>query len=267
VRSLWNHTARMRALACSIAAAMAAAACVSGPLATSADEASADDRVPPYLRPLSDQPWSVMTADGWNYLRRTSSRDDDIVADPSAPRSGPDVLRIIFPPTMAPNTEPTVHWLHLPGPTEVYARWWIKLSPNWKPSPAGGGKMTFLHAAPSGQGQVYMALFGPAPHLVEVNTEWSPYGQKVWDQNVNITRIRYGRWYEVDWYVRFASPPGAANGILRWWVDGTLNGDHTDVVFPAPSTGFEQFEFAPTLQNPPPEEQYMYVDHTTVSIR
>jgi hypothetical protein len=43
-----------------------------------------------------------------------------------------------------------------------------------------------------------------------------------------------------------------------------LNGDYRDVHYPI--GGFGQFEFAPTLQNPPPEEQYMYIGHTYVSI-
>jgi hypothetical protein len=50
---------------------------------------------------------------------------------------------------------------------------------------------------------------------------------------------------------------------MRWWVNGVLNGAYTDVRFPG--CCFQQFEFAPTLQNPPPAEQYMYIDHTYVS--
>jgi hypothetical protein len=50
---------------------------------------------------------------------------------------------------------------------------------------------------------------------------------------------------------------------IQWWVDGVLNGDYRDVI------GYRsgsQFEFAPTLQIPPPAEQYMYIDHTHISI-
>jgi hypothetical protein len=223
---------------------------------------------PQGLVPLNDQPWNGLTANGWQYLRRTSSKDADIVSDAAAPFSPPHVLRIVFTPSMAPDSEPSVHWIGLPRPRAVYTRWWMKLSPNWTASPAGAGKMTFLHTWPDGQGQVYMSLIDPrAPHRVIVNTEWAPYGQKVWEANVTTSTISYDRWYGFAWYVKWESSPGAGDGILRWWVDGALNGDYTNVTFPAGGIGFQQFEFAPTQQSPPRAEQYMYVDHSYVSAR
>ena len=59
---------------------------------------------------------------------------------------------------------------------------------------------------------------------------------------------------------------GANDGIIRWWVNGVLNGDYRNVPYPA-IRGFVEFQHAPTLQNPPPAEQYMYIDHTHVSGR
>src|SRR3989442_1504390 len=123
------------------------------------------------LAPFNDQPWNGLTGNGWRYLRRTASKDSDIVSDPTAPVSPPQALRIIFTTDMARDSEPGVHWIGLP----------------------------------------------------------------------------------------------AVEGGYSGWVDGVLNGDYGDVRFP--SGGFVQFEFAPTLQNPPPAEQYMYVDHTQISIR
>jgi hypothetical protein len=233
-----------------------------------ARDAAGPLHVEPDLPPFNDQPWGRLSGNGWSYLRRTSSRDDDVVADPTAPFSPSDVLRIVFTPDMGEDHEPSVHWIGLPATREVYAAWWIKLSANWTASPAGGGKMTFLHAAPNGQGQVYSGLFGAsAPHHISVNTEWEPYGQHVWDPNVATTPVRYGEWYRIEWYVRWESAPGAGDGVMRWWVNGVRNGDHANVRFPTGSAGFQQFEFAPTLQKPPAQVQYMYVDHTYLSIR
>jgi hypothetical protein len=204
----------------------------------------------------------------WGYLRRTSSKDATITTDASAPFSPSSVLQIVFTPDMLPDSEPSVHWIGLPNAKEIYTGWWIKLSTNWSPGPAGGGKMTFLHAAPNGQGQVYSGLFGAtAPHHVSVNTEWAPYGQHVWDPNINVTPIHYGEWYRIEWYVKWESAPGAGDGVMRWWVNGVRNGDHRNVTFPDGGAGFQQFEFAPTLQRPPAQVQYMYVDHTYISIR
>ena len=250
--------------------AIAASACAGHPSQPSPDRPVGTSQAlePEGLVPFNDQRWAGLTGNGWGYLRRTSSRDADIARDATAPFSPPDVLRIVFTPSMTRDTEPSVDWLRLPQrPREVYARWWMKLSANWTPSPAGGGKITFLHVEPSGQGQVYTGLFGArAPHHISVNTEWAPYGQKIWSPNVTSSPVSYDRWYEIEWYVKWASSE-AADGILRWWVDGVLNGDYAGVTFPAHGGGFQQFEFAPTLQNPPPEEQYMYIDHTYVSAR
>lgn len=239
-------------------------ACSRGGAAHSLPSAGGEDD----LDSLNDQSWNQVTGGGWNYLRRSSSKDGDIVVDSTAPFSPPNVLRIVFTPDMRRDHEPSVYWIPLPKVKEVRTVWWIKLSPNWTPSPAGGGKMTFLHAWPNGQGQVYTAFHGSqAPHWIIVNTEWAPYGQKIWAPNVSRTQISYNRWYGIDWYVKWESSPGAGDGILRWWVDGKLNGEYTDVEFPVNGIGFQQFEFAPTLQNPPPADQYMYVDHTGISAR
>jgi hypothetical protein len=232
------------------------------------------DRLPTAMTPLepasgparvTDQPWDSLTANGWNYLRRTSSKDADIVTDATAPSSPPHVLRITFTPGMSRDTEPGVHWTRLPEPREVHASWWVKLSANWTPSPAGAAKLTFLHTGPDGQGQVYTALGGAsAPHSMVVNTEWAPYGQRFWEPNVTTSPIAYNRWYRVEWYVKWESVPRAGDGILRWWIDGVLNGDYRNVRFPDEGTGFQQFEFAPTVQKPPPADQYMYIDHTAI---
>jgi hypothetical protein len=240
--------------------------------------------------PLSDQPWDRIVQpermgrfaararallfsepegnDEWGYLRRSSSKDDDIVIDGTAPVSPPHVLRIVFTPDMRKDHEPSVHWIALPSVRTVYATWWIKLSANWTSSPAGGGKMTFLHFAPSGQGQVYTGLFGSTePHRVSVNTEWAPYGQKIWDPNRETTPILYDRWYRIEWHVKWESSPGAGDATIAWRVNGTLNGEYTNVRLPEGAAAFQQFEFAPTLQNPPRAEQYMYIDHTSIAAK
>jgi hypothetical protein len=235
------------------------------PTAASPTAVTPVDTTPPSaaLR-VTDQPWDAVIGNSWNYLRRTSSKDADIITDVTAPSSPPRVLRITFTPGMGRDTEPGVNWTRLSELTAIHASWWIKLSANWISSPAGAAKMTFLHAT-AGQGQAYTALTkSRAPHSMIVNTEWNPYGQKVWEPNVATTPIVYDHWYRIEWYVKWESMPRAADGILQWWIDGVLNGDYRNVNFPAVA-GFEQFEFAPTVQQPPPVEQYMYIDHTWIT--
>jgi hypothetical protein len=219
---------------------------------------------PQVLAPVTEQAWDTPMGAGWSYLRRSGSKDDDIVTDDSAPFGTADVLRIIFTPDMRRDSEPGVHWRLLPNANEVYAEWWMKLSPNWKSSPAGGGKIAFLWAR-EGIGQMYSGLFGSQePHHISINIQWQPHGQTVWDPNVARTPIYYNRWYRIGWYAKWPSQRGG-NGTVRWWVNGALDGNYTDIQFPAGLTGFLQFEFAPTLQFPPPAEQYMYIGPTRIT--
>jgi hypothetical protein len=219
------------------------------------------------LVPFNDQPWDRVAEHDWSYLRRTASKDSDIVVDATAPVSSPQALRMIFTTDMARDTEPGVHWIRLPSVKEVYAGWSVKWSRNWACSPAGCGKIAFFHTAAERSAYINYGDFGRTsnPHTISINTQWAPYGQRVWPANRALTTITPGTWYRIEWYIKYASHASAADGVMRWWVNGVLNGAYDDVRFP--SGGFVQFEFAPTLQNPPPAEQYMYVDHTVLSIR
>jgi len=249
---------------------------------------------------LNDQRWTCDSplmferlCDGWAYLRRGSSQDADIGADVTAPFSPDSVLRIIFTPDMPANTEPGVNWIDwpdVPGVEEIYVAWWMKLSPNWTSSPVGSG-IGFLRAQDGG-GQVYTGLYHPCawpeseatcspqadgpPYKIGVQTLWEPFESQgvggVWYPNVHTTWINPGEWHRVEFYYRWETAPGpnagdgSRDGIIRWWVDGILNGNHTNVEYPT-LRGFEQFEFAPTQQYPPPPgvTTYMYIDHTHIS--
>lgn len=224
-------------------------------------------------RVLNDQSWLQLTGNGWSYLKRTNPRDAVIALDATAPKSPSSVLRIFFTPGMQPDTEPTVHWMALHGETEIETEWWGKLSPNWTASPAGAGKITFLMG---NGGQVYTNYYhqggnevtgwvpGP-PYRFGINTEWAPYGQKLWLPNKTVTLIPLDKWVRFRAYYKWASAAGAADGILRFWVDDVLNGDYANVQYPA-NRGFIEFQYAPTRQNVPPTEQWMDIDHTIVRV-
>ena len=109
---------------------------------------------------------------------------------------------------------------------------------------------TALNHPPSGVGPPFQAV---------ARTEW--LGRYYLPQTP--TPINPGDWMFYEWYVKLASP-GATDGVLRWWVNGNLNGDYTDVPG-TPASGFGEFQIAPTVQQAPPTEQYMDVDHISVS--
>jgi hypothetical protein len=84
---------------------------------------------------------------------------------------------------------------------------------------------------------------------------------------VAATPINAGEWHRIEFYYKWETTPGVSgDGIIRWWVDGALNGDHTTVRYPT-QRGFLEFQYAPTIETAPPAEQHMYIDHTRVSGR
>ena len=211
---------------------------------------------------LSEQPWDDLVGLGWNYLRRASTLGADVVNDSSAPFSPPHALRIAFTPDMPRDATPSVHWMSLPQVREVYTEWWMKLSPNWTTSTVGASKMSFLWPR-EGEGQIYSHIGGMGlPHRININTEWAPYGQRFWEPNLTTTPIVYDRWYHIEWYLKWASAPGRADGVIQWWVNSVPNGDYRTVQFP--SCCLIQFEFAPTRQFPPTDVQFMLIDDASV---
>jgi Tol biopolymer transport system component len=227
---------------------------------------------------FNDQPWDDLTG-SWNWLRRGSSKDPDIVADTAARFSPQNVLRMIFTPDMENGSEPSVHWIGLPGVDEIYTAWWIKLSPNWTAGAGTASQITYLFAG-DGMGHVSTGFAHPCvwpqecnpevqgpPYKITAITNWEPYGQQIWYPNMATTRINPGEWHRVEFYYRWETTPGVSgDGVIRWWVDGLLNGNHATVHYPS-QRGFLEFQYAPTLETAPHAEQHMSIDHTRVSVR
>lgn len=219
---------------------------------------------------VNDQPWDSLTANGWSYLRRSATKDAVIATDTTAPFSPTHALQIIYTPGCCIDAEPGVSWISLPGVREIFTGFFVKLSANWIPNPAGGGKIGFLFTDVGGQ--VYTNYYHPSdtvqgpPYRIGINTEWAPYGQQIWYPNVATTPINNNEWHRVEVYYKWETTPQVSNdGILRWWVDGALNGNQTAVHYPA--ARFIEYQFAPTVQFAGPNERSMFIDHSYVSVR
>jgi hypothetical protein len=229
---------------------------------------------PPWLSEFDNQPWDNLTGaqpwgawtEPWSWQTRASSMDPSIVEDPTAPFSPLNVLQMIFTPDMGYGREPSVHWIALPPTTEIYTGWWLKLSPNWTCAlNEWCTHVTYLFAQ-NEDGQVYTGLFHPSgdqagpPYRVGANTEWAPYNTNRLLPNVDTTWVNADEWHRIEFFYRWETSPDAGDGIIRWWVDGVLNGNYTDVHYPQ-TRGFIEFQLAPTFGTPL-ETQYMFVDHT-----
>ena len=226
---------------------------------------------------FNDQPWNDL-AGGWGWLRRGSSKDPDIFAEATAPFSPQNVLRMIFTPDMANNTDSSVHWLGLPGSDEIYTGWWMKLSSNWTPTSSAATQISYLYGG-GGGGHVFTSFTHPCvwpdqcspevegpPYKITATTNWDASGRILYP-NVTATPINPGEWHRIEFYYRWETTPGiSGDGIIRWWVDGTLNGNYTAIHYPS-QRGFLEFQYAPNREFATAEEQYMYIDHTRISVR
>ncbi len=50
---------------------------------------------------------------------------------------------------------------------------------------------------------------------------------QIYRPNRTATTIRRGQWYRLEFYVRRAGTQGGQDGVIRWWVDGVLQGELT----------------------------------------
>jgi hypothetical protein len=76
--------------------------------------------------------------------------------------------------------------------------------------------------------------------------------------------VTLGQWHQIEWQVDCGTT-GQANGIVRWWMDGQLIGEWTDVQFPA--GGFAEYEQSPTwggLTDVKLHTDYYWFDHVVL---
>ncbi len=237
---------------------------------TVASGSSGSSNEPPGMILINEQPWNCLSCNGWNY--RADAGWADIQTDAAAPKSPSSVLRVVFPTTMPRDNGPSNEWIYFANPNfwhEIFVSYWIKWGDPWDARDQGA-KISFMWA--QGGSYIYaVQVAGVAPYHVGMVVGWPPYGYSygdggVWHPNVTTTSVVTGQWYFVEEYFKYPTTPGGSDGVIRWWVNGTLNGDFRNVVYPA-DLGFEQFEFPFTHQATPLAQSYVYVDHTHLSGR
>jgi hypothetical protein len=134
------------------------------------------------------------------------------------------------------------------GYREIYCAWWGKLSDPYDFDNVGQ-KMTFLFNGGGGVGgQAFMSIgtdmrtyvmpeypdpppIGPAYHIRTVNQP-------------DVVLYTPGVWHLSEWYLKLPVTNDPANSLLRWWLDGKLQGEYNDVWNAYP---MDMFQFSPTF--------------------
>lgn len=86
--------------------------------------------------------------------------------------------------------------------------------------------------------------------------------------NVAARPVVPGTWHRIEWLLAYNTTTGPANGIVRWWLDGELIGDHTDVPFP--ESPLAEYKLSPTwggVGEVKSQDDYYRFDHIYISGR
>jgi hypothetical protein len=163
-----------------------------------------------------------------------------VVVVPDVPSPSPasgSAFQIVYPQGHPSGYDASRQRFAFPaGVREFYASIAFRPDPNWHVMHAGSNMGTKLFHIWNGDGHRFVNYI--------LTTEGSEVGAEGWLQpNQGITRaddaIPAGEWAVIEMRWRL-NDPGQANGVVRWWVNGHLIGDYTNVE-PLSGDGSENF--------------------------
>ena len=155
-------------------------------------------------------------------------------SDATAPASAPGVYDFVYPQGMVEGNAPaTVYFAGLNN-SEVYVGFYWKASSPFDTGPDGNKIAFIFNGGGSAGGQQFLIL--KPDGMLHVLPEY-PGDYKWRDPNVNATTVTLGVWHKVEWYTNVST------GVMKFWLDGVLQGSYTDVVNPVK---FDMFQFSPT---------------------
>jgi hypothetical protein len=220
---------------------------------------------PAGLVTLTDQPWNAITGAGWN---RRAGGTDEIVADATAPLSATNVLRYTYPVGLVDGVAPATQYYPL-NTKEVFIGMWWKPSNPWQGDASSVNKIQFLQVLHS---SIYMTMYGHngGSYELRTNAQWPEMGSAWMTPNVSSGIVTLGQWHRLEWYLKYESTYGAGDGIVRWWMDGVLVGNYTNVRYPNDG-GFVEYQISPTwggnTGDVKTQTDYYSFDHSHLSKR
>jgi len=220
---------------------------------------------PAGLTLLTDHVWTALSGDGW---KRRDSNYDRIVDDPTAPEPGRKALEYLYPSGFAGGAAPATHFYPVSTRKEIFVGLEFEASQPWQGHVSLVNKIQFLLTS---NADVMMAMYGPpaGPFELRAIPQWRENGDAWLLPNAANPPVALGHWHRIEWYVKYATASGAHDGIVRWWMDGVLVGDHADVAFPDDS-GFVEYQISPTwggVGDRKTENDFMRFARTSISAR
>ena len=212
----------------------------------------------------TDRALDALTGRGWAI--NNANKLATIVADPAAPLTAQNIGQWRYPLGFPGGSAPATMYYRLPSLfTEGFVGVWWKPSNPWQGHSSNVNKIYFLLGGVCGN--LIPVMYGPTggPYQLRVAPEWGSHWSWL-TPNANAIPIALGTWHKIELYFKY-NTPGEANGIVRWWMDGTLIGDYANVSFP-PSGCFAEFQFSPTwggVGDVKRETDYFWFAHAYIS--
>jgi hypothetical protein len=197
---------------------------------------------PPGFTVWAEWPLDALRGEGWEVNNPHGHAEVVAVAD--APASPPSVGRWRYPAGFAGGEAPANLYRGLPPAFhEGFVGVWWKASDPWQGHQSHVNKIFFLLGGACGN--LVPVMYGPpgGPYELRVAPEWGADWRWL-TPNAAPAPVALGRWHSLELYFRYHRGD-AADGIVRFWLDGALVGDHVNVRFPEPGC-FREFQFAPT---------------------
>ena len=211
------------------------------PLAPSTGWANAPASYPA----ISDQPFDLLNSLSWG-TDWNAAGNMGIAVDQTAPQSPSNVLQFTYPAGFAGGSAPAMEYRDFPLATHLYGGFWWKANSNWQGHNSNVNKLAFVYE-PQSAGDTYICFYGPpgGPYQLQVALEFVNADTRDFLlPNVNNVPVTLGAWHKIEWQMEYNTTTNPANGTMRWWLDGTLIGQYTDVLFP--SIGMGEFQLSPT---------------------
>ncbi len=215
----------------------------------------------------------VRGAEGWATYEY-AERQFTIVSQSSVPQSPTKVGQMTFPAGF-PSTgvSPSQAGKSLPaGTRRLYLRFWMKLSPNWQSHASGVNKIFHIWMTQPSKNRIFLSFYGQNPAALQftVHSQNTPAGSVNYTQNVGRRVTRAGQWQRYE-LLLVMNTPGARNGEIHAWVDGTKVMAYTGVpfVYAGEPAVLNDVHWSPTWGGTggPAVRQtmYMWLDHVYIS--
>jgi uncharacterized protein YjdB len=215
---------------------------------------------------ISENPFNALDVLSW----RTSWNDAGLLTvsvDPAAPVSPSNVLQFSYPIGFVGSKAPAMEYIDFPLVTHLYSGISWKANANWQTNSSNVNKIEFAYMD-QGSGDVYLCFYGPqgGPYDLRAALEFTNGDTRDFlVPNVNNVPVVLGQYHQIEWQIEYNTTTNPANGTMRWWMDGKLIGQYTDIQFP--NTKIIEYQISPTWGGMPDvktQNDFFWYDHVIV---